>query len=327
MQLPRELREAIESLAERARYSELEKASAELSARYEAAQFKSAVMATEAQRLAYIATRLPATYAANLHALGEVASRMDASEIRSMLDLGAGPGTTMWAAAEAFPAIERITAVERDRELIGLGKELVAASGKAALESASWLQADLARTREFAEHDLVVLSYALGELTDAASAELVSAAWKAASKVLVVIEPGTRRGFAKVLDARQQLISGKARMIAPCPHELACPMAEAGDWCHFAERVERSSLHRRLKGGSLGWEDEKFSYVAFGKTAPRTAETRIVRHPLIHSGYIQLALCTDHGLDRRTVTKSEKAQFRRARKSAWGEEWSEAQLE
>ncbi|MCI0389431.1 MAG: small ribosomal subunit Rsm22 family protein [Acidobacteria bacterium] len=32
-----------------------------------------------------------------------------------------------------------------------------------------------------------------------------------------------------------------------------------GDWRHFAARIERSSLHRRINGAELGYEDGKYS--------------------------------------------------------------------
>jgi ribosomal protein RSM22 (predicted rRNA methylase) len=100
-------------------------------------------------------------------------------------------------------------------------------------------------------------------------------------------------------------------------------MAAVGDWCHFAARVDRTAEHRRLKDGELGYEDEKFSYLAFSKTPAAHAEARIVRHPQVHGGHIRLTLCTPEGLQSPTVTRSKKEAFRAARKAKWGDGWAE----
>ena len=98
-------------------------------------------------------------------------------------------------------------------------------------------------------------------------------------------------------------------------------MAAAKDWCHFSQRLERSSEHRQLKGGGLGYEDEKFSYVVATRNDVTPAKERIVRHPRKHSGHVQLLLCTPRGLEERTITKSQKENYRKARKAEWGDEW------
>jgi ribosomal protein RSM22 (predicted rRNA methylase) len=79
-----------------------------------------------------------------------------------------------------------------------------------------------------------------------------------------------------------------------------------------------------LKQAELGYEDEKFSYVIGARVPARQAATRIVRHPLKHPGHVHLTLCTGEGLQRLTVTKSQKERYRRARKVDWGEEWDES---
>jgi ribosomal protein RSM22 (predicted rRNA methylase) len=99
-------------------------------------------------------------------------------------------------------------------------------------------------------------------------------------------------------------------------------MATAGDWCHFAQRVERSSLHRQLKGGELGYEDEKFSYVVLSRQPLPTAPARVIRHASIRKGHVELQLCTPSGLERVTIGKSKKGQYRAARKAGWGDAWN-----
>jgi ribosomal protein RSM22 (predicted rRNA methylase) len=106
-------------------------------------------------------------------------------------------------------------------------------------------------------------------------------------------------------------------MIAPCPCAGACPIVDP-DWCHFAARVERSSLHRRVKGGVLGYEDEKYSYVAVAREAVAMAPSRIVGRPRHHPGLIELPTCTPAGLTTVRATKRDRDRFRAARHAEWG---------
>jgi ribosomal protein RSM22 (predicted rRNA methylase) len=241
-----------------------------------------------------------------------------------LLDLGGGPGTSAWAAVEVFPSLEHVTIVERDAHMVAIGKRLATSSGSATLRNAEWIEADLKNMPESRESDLVVISYALGELGAERTEEITRAGWKLAAKALAVIEPGTVRGFGHVLAARTTLISAGAPLVAPCPHEAECPMAAAGDWCHFAQRVERTAEHRRLKSAELGYEDEKFSYVAAARMPFVRPEARMVRHPQKRSGHVELTLCTAQGLQRRIVGRSEKRLYRAAREAQWGSPWDES---
>ena len=91
------------------------------------------------------------------------------------------------------------------------------------------------------------------------------------------------------------------------------------DWCHFAARVERSSLHRRLKEGELSYEDEKYSYLALSRNPVVLPPARIVRRPRHHPGWIELPTCAPEGLVTLRVTKRDRDGFRAARHAAWGD--------
>ena len=164
--------------------------------------------------------------------------------------------------------------VERDRGFAALGREILDA---AAPETAiAWKQADLRSALTdlgSATFDLVLISYALGELLADVRARVLDAAWRATSAdgALVIVEPGTPRHFQSVIDARDVAAAHGATIAAPCPHAAACPMAAAGDWCHFSARVPRTQEHRRLKAGSLSYEDEKFSYLIATRSTVATA--------------------------------------------------------
>ena len=326
MRLPAELLDAIQQETDKLDRRKLVHATAQLTAHYKAADFSSPAIATEAHRAAYLAVRLPATYAALRRVFAEINLHAPQAGIASMLDLGSGPGTTLFAANEEFSGLQQATLVESDAEWIALGKRLMDGPRLPGALKVQWSKQDLRSGLSCEPHDLVAISYTLGELPQAAAEAVLNKAWKCAGKFLVVIEPGTRRGFAAVNAARSALIANAAHgfILAPCPHAGACPMAAAGDWCHFSQRVERTQQHRQLKGADLGYEDEKFSYIVAAKNNSTLVGPRIIRHPGKHSGHVQLALCTPQGrIESRTVTRSSKEAYKRARKAEWGDSWVE----
>ncbi|MEW6125871.1 MAG: small ribosomal subunit Rsm22 family protein [Acidobacteriota bacterium] len=321
MQLPASLKAAIETEITRVKPEALAQAALAISNAYRTnTDFKKSLFTSDAYRAAYLATRMPATFASIRAVFAEIKNRLPQIELTSLLDLGAGAGTTMWAAGEMFPSLKSITNLERDKGLIEIGKRLAQASEHPAIASAHWLAADLQSNVDLAPHDMVVMSYSLGEMSQ--TARLIQKAWEAAEKLIVVIEPGTVRGFQHMLAARDAFIKSGAHIIAPCPHQLVCPMAE-NDWCHFAARVERAAFHRRAKGAILNYEDEKFSYVVAATFDCQPVTARIIRHPFIQKGHIQFELCTNTGLQQLTVSKKNQNAFRRARKSAWGDAWKQ----
>jgi ribosomal protein RSM22 (predicted rRNA methylase) len=327
LKLPEELLAAIEAEAGRIDRAALTRASEELIRRYKSAGFSEAVVNSAAHRTAYLVTRVPATYAANWRVFSEICRLAPhaGGEVASVLDLGAGPGTALWCAAGHFPRLQQATLVESDEAWITIGRRIAGLSPHLAVRQARWLRGDLRARLDLSVHDLVVISYVLGELPPSAAKALLVRAWALASKFVVVIEPGTPRGFGVVHAARAALIAEAAgsHLLAPCPHSGACPMAAADDWCHFAQRVPRTSLHRRLKSGALSYEDEKFSYVVAALEPLPPVPSRIVRHPQKRSGHVQLTLCTRSGIESRTVSRSHGEDYPLARKAEWGDSWRE----
>lgn len=317
MQLPETLQTAIEKEIECYGLKPLIEAREDLSKRYQ--KHAKSLMQSDAHRLSYIISRLPATYAALCKAFLVIKERMPDLKIRSLMDMGAGPGTVMWAAKECFPEIEQMTLLEKDSALAAMGKKL--ASHEDAFKSVKWNLADLEHLQELPRHDLVIFSYSIGELSPELIPNLIQASWHSSEKLFVVVEPGTPVGFERIRSIRRQLIEMEGHLVAPCPHELTCPMSD-GDWCHFAARVERSSLHRQLKSGLLGYEDEKFSYVAAAKSPYPLPQSRVLRHPLHRSGHVILTLCTATGLQRPTVSKRTLEEYKQARKLDWGDTFS-----
>jgi ribosomal protein RSM22 (predicted rRNA methylase) len=320
MALPEDLTNALEKQFSKFPRSVLTAAAADLTSRYRSPvrdQLQTFITSDQ-HRLAYLAARMPATYAVVDRVLQECRSRMPGFSPRSVCDIGAGPGTATWAALNVFPGIADATLYEKDSGWLKLGKVLMEQSVQPVLRDAVWKETDLAADYTLGKYDLVVLSYVVGELSPEALKVAVAKAWGAASQVLVVIEPGTPHGFERIRTVREQLIEAGGFLVAPCPHQDKCPMA-GGDWCHFAKRLERSSLHMAVKDVSVGYEDEKYSYVVASKTPVVLPEARILRHPQHHSGHTEFVLCTKAGLEKRTISRRHKDLYKRAKKLDWGD--------
>jgi ribosomal protein RSM22 (predicted rRNA methylase) len=253
--------------------------------------------------IAYLTVRLPATYAA----LKETLIKLNPG---SLLDLGAGPGSAWWAAQAVWGPPFAYTAYEREAQFISLGKQLGT--------EGTWKQGNILNISHFDAHDWVLLSYLAAELPEETLSPLLDKCWKAAIKGIVLIEPGTPQGYQRMLLMRKYLIQLGGKILAPCPHALACPL-KTPDWCHFFVRLERSYLHRQAKHASLAFEDEKFTYLIVIKETPPSPTSRIIRPPVPHSGHITLPLCTPNGLQNLTVSRSQKEVYKKARKSRWGD--------
>ena len=321
-ELPRELAEGVERLLEGVSARDLSRATSELSAKYRQQRVNHAPVArSKAEILAYAASRLPATFAAVSAVLGEVRERRPDWRPRTMLDLGAGPGPGLWSAAARWPSLERVVAVDTEARMIALGQDLARTAPHAAIRGARWVRASVAEEPPEGPYDVVLLSYVLGELDAAGRDRAVDRAAEATARpggLTVVVEPGTPEGYARVLRARERLLERGGFVTAPCPHNGPCPLA-GSDWCHFSARLPRTAAHRAAKLANLGYEDEKFSYVAVSHQPTERAEARVIRHPQSRPRLIQLQLCTPTGIETATITRSDREGFRRIRKVRWGD--------
>ncbi|TDD33128.1 rRNA methyltransferase [Nonomuraea terrae] len=317
--LPEELRTALDRALTRFTPQELAEATARLTERYRTGISTGGNhLRSRADVAAYAAYRMPATYAAAATALRRAAALSPGFAPRSQFDAGGGTGAAIWAAAEVWPSVEMITVIEHDPHVIDLGRRLARASRT--LDGTTWRQAAIHHGLDRPAADLVTMSYALGEIPEAEQAQVVR--WLAADAAMVVIvEPGTPVGYATVAAAREVLTASGLTVLAPCPHDGRCPIEPGRDWCHFSVRLPRSPLHRRVKAGTLSFEDEKFSYVAAAAVPGPRPAGRVLRHPQKRKGVVSLRLCSDDGLSDVIVSKRHGDLYRAARDVEWGDAW------
>ena len=158
----------------------------------------------------------------------------------------------------------------------------------------------------------------INELPKETRQKAVEKLWKATNKLLVIIEPGTPAGFANILEIRKNILDAGGYILAPCCCLGECPISK-DDWCAFYARIARSSAHRQAKKGELGYEDEKFSYIAFSKIPVENKGERILRHPQINSGYVKVKVCGADGIQEKTYSKKDKDIYKKVRKMDAGQ--------
>src|SRR5258707_12893454 len=158
--LPAELKSALDAKLEGVSRNDAAGRAASISQTYREGGGSGAIK-SETDALAYALARMPATYAAvvaSLNAFREI--RPDFSP-KSLLDVGAGPGTASWAAAEAFSSLQTFTLLDANRTLRTLALELGAGSMR--LRDVNYqLGQARAALADAAAADLVVASYMIG---------------------------------------------------------------------------------------------------------------------------------------------------------------------
>ena len=277
----------------------------------------SGTIRSDADALAYALARMPATYAAISACLNALSEARPGFAPTTLLDVGAGPGTASWAVAEAFPSLTSFALIDANLALRRLALDLVGDSTRIRdlrYESGEARTA-LARTEAA---DLVIASYLIGELREAERTSLAETMWAKTRDTLVVVEPGTPAGYARVMALRAQLIAAGAHVAAPCPHDQNCPLIPP-DWCHFSQRLARSRAHKHIKRAELPFEDERFSYAVLTRKAVAQQPPRVLAQPSTTKAEITAKLCTQDGVAITRVPRRDKQAYAAARHWRWGD--------
>lgn len=309
MDIPQELKDAIEKISAEIKYKNIVEESQSISKKYRENDGRGKKLVTkQSEAVAYSISRMPSTYCAVYSALSKVLKNHD-KQIKTVLDIGAGTGAATWAIT-SLTDVEQITCLEREKAMRAIGSQLMSD----ALPNVEWEEFDLVSDEIDKKADLIVISYVINELSEENRKKAIEKMWNSTNDILLIIEPGTPEGFRHILEARKQLLSKGANIIAPCSHNGNCPINSQEDWCSFYVRVSRSGMQRQAKKGELGYEDEKFSYIAFSKTLISAGDPRILRHPQINSGYVKVKVCTEKGIEEKTYSKKDGEIYKKVRK-------------
>src|SRR5580698_98446 len=203
--LPVELKSALDSKLQGVSRVEAAERAARISRTYRDGGGSSAIR-SETDALAYALPRMPATYAAVVASLNAISDVRSDFAPKSLLDVGAGPGTATWAAAEAFSSLQDFALLDANDALRALALDL--AAGSTRLRGMSYRRGEArAALAEAQGADLVMASYMIGEMSDGERNELAGLLWAKTRDTLLIVEPGTPAGYAGIIALRQQLIA------------------------------------------------------------------------------------------------------------------------
>lgn len=318
MELPGELQIALNKQLITSSRSKVLDAAERISLRYRNRSSSKQYIQNHEEALAYAIARMPATFGAVYKALSYSLECMNVTDVLpvSLLDIGAGTGAASWAASELLD-LDSVVCIEYVDYMKNMGEALMR-HGDGRLKDTIWRSLNVVSDSIDDRGDFVIASYMLNELDEEAQLKVADKLWRATDKLLLLVEPGTPQGYRVLKRIRQRFLDMGAHVIAPCPHEHACPLAE-GDWCHFTCRIQRNRLHKQAKGGDSPFEDEKFSYLALSKDTTHKDGARILRHPYTGKGHVKLDLCTKTGYIQRTFTKRDGDSYKLAKKVDCGD--------
>ncbi|MBL9148392.1 MAG: hypothetical protein JNM94_06835 [Phycisphaerae bacterium] len=238
------------------------------------------------------------------------------AECRRILDVGCGVGATSvgalaWLATQRRPAGPlEIVGIDHARGGLPAWGTIVAAfAERAGIPVRLTTRCDAACNVEPQQGDLVLCQTALNESLgandrhDATTTDTV-ARWARVAPTLI-IEPALRTTTRALQRLRDEICRrGEARVVAPCPHQLPCPMlAREGDWCHVARRLEPSPRVAAVQAITRRRDDRTLlSYMAFAPRADSDRESdavtpiaRLVGEPLGSRGKTERFACMGDG--------------------------------
>ncbi len=313
MEFPTPVRLAIEQNAIGKKQKELIQLSKQMTRKYQEESGQGKVLVSKKdEATVYSIVRMPATFQAVDAILTDLKAISD-FDFESLIDVGSGTGAASLACFMHYP-FKISYALEREKAMRDLGKRLL--DSMAFGPKINWQAFDLTKDTLTLQADCVIESYMLNEFNDQDLYHSLDQLYQASKQVLILVEPGTKKGFALLKKVRHYLIEKGGYILAPCGCNRLCELNDE-DWCHFSQRVARSKLHKIVKEADVPYEDEKYSYLVVSKENINCNYARILRHPYITKGRIDVEYCYQGKINSKVFMKKD-ALYKQIRKKNWG---------
>lgn len=275
--------------------------------------------------IAYLALRFPATFAQIASALSQIQERIPGWEPKSVLELGCGPGTGIWAAKSVWKSIRTATGVDKEQLFLTLAEE-IQYDAKMQIDI-TWVKSTLIKwetAEDNTKYDLIIVANVLNELMEEERASLIEKITSRSSGVVLILEPGTTVGYSIVQPAARKLAETE-HLIAPYIHNTFAESSEY--WIHFSQRFQRPEFQRRIRQSmresplmASDWEDAKYSYVAWGNVASqKTIWGQCIGKIEKLKGFLTIPVLTADGVVNARVLKRNKSEYNFVKTIRWGE--------
>ncbi len=168
---------------------------------------------------AYVFYYLPLNSLRVVRVLDHIQKDLDRIELKQVVDFGAGLAT---AARLLINDRYNLRLIEHE-----MAPQKLVRQFDPQADRYNWFQQPPLKSEIQASPTLSCFSYSLTELK-----ELPAWAWE--SRALLIIEPSTQQDGRKLMQLREQMLGQGYHILAPCTHQLPCPLLHQSknDWCH-----------------------------------------------------------------------------------------------
>lgn len=272
--------------------------------------------------LSYALARMPATLSVQKQVWQEFQKQAPVeNESFSITDIGSGPGTSFWTLLRK-KWVKQLILIEKQKNFIDLSKKILQESPpiEPYASKIKYINSNLSKSI-IPKADIIFSSYYLNETSNLQ--HNIENIWQACQKYIVLIEPGTPANFERLLFIRNFLINKGAVILAPCPGNIPCPLAnKSKTWCHFRVKLPRYRNHIYIKSAKHAFEEEPYFYLIAKKSsafAPSLLEKNRILSSIRKTKIgAETLLCTPNGIEKITVSKKEKL-YKTLIKKKWGE--------
>ena len=303
----------IEEMVSNQKSSNLKKEYTDISLQYRKEKINSkTIISNSNQALSYVSSRMPETAVVINNVLSILNKIINISnEINSVLDLGSGTGSALWALENFLKSNTDVLAIEKQEAMLNCSKEL----SKNLNLNIDYMQEDVLSkaASQIENKDMVLESFMLNEMSENDRRKTLDLMISKSDKLIILIEPGTPVSYQKMMQDRDYLLSKDLHLILPCMHANKCPLQN--DYCNFSVRVNRTKISKQIKNASLGYEDEKYFYLIFSKQPfENKFDNMVLRKPVYRKSCVDLKLCNNCGdVKNITITKNNKQNYATAK--------------